>query len=122
VGSPFHANLHACALLTSRRYGRYLTEDAVGRPQLDQGKVAAAAKFDGKFVVITNDETLSAEDVAFGYNGGCIIQSCFRTMTRTGLEIRPMFHWTPRQIEAHVKLCVLALQMQRAAEIACGMP
>ena len=28
----------------------------------------------------------------------------------------------PRRIEAHVKLCVLALQMQRAAEIACGMP
>ncbi len=33
-----------------------------------------------------------------------------------------MFHWTPRRIEAHVKLCVLALQMQRAAEIACGLP
>jgi hypothetical protein len=33
-----------------------------------------------------------------------------------------MFHWTPRRIEAHVKLCVLALQMQRAAEIRCGLP
>jgi len=33
-----------------------------------------------------------------------------------------MFHWTPRRIEAHVKLRVLALRMQRAAEIACGIP
>lgn len=33
-----------------------------------------------------------------------------------------MFHWTPRRIEAHVKLCVLALQMQRAAEISCALP
>ena len=33
-----------------------------------------------------------------------------------------MFHWTSRWIEAHVKLCVLALQMQRAAEIRCGLP
>jgi hypothetical protein len=33
--------------------------------------------------------------------------------------VRPMFHWSPRRIEAHVKLCVLALQMQRAAEIRC---
>jgi hypothetical protein len=33
-----------------------------------------------------------------------------------------MFHWTPRRIEAHVKLCVLALQMQRAAEIRCQLP
>jgi hypothetical protein len=33
-----------------------------------------------------------------------------------------MFHWTPRRIVAHVKLCVLALMIQRAAEIATGMP
>jgi len=33
-----------------------------------------------------------------------------------------MFHWTARRIEAHVKLCVLALQMQRAAEIRCALP
>jgi hypothetical protein len=34
----------------------------------------------------------------------------------------PMFHWTPRRIEALVKLCALALQMQRAAEIRCALP
>jgi hypothetical protein len=33
-----------------------------------------------------------------------------------------MFHWTPRRIEAHVRLCVLALQVQRAAEIRCSLP
>ena len=43
-------------------------------------------------------------------------------MKQTGLQVRPMFHWTPRRIEAHVKLCVLALQMQRAAEIRCQLP
>lgn len=43
-------------------------------------------------------------------------------MKQTGLEVRPMFHWMPRRIEAHVKLCVLALQMQRAAEIRCSLP
>ena len=85
-------------------------------------RVKAAEKFDGKFVVITNDDTLSAEDVALGYKGGWIIESCFRRMKQTGLEVRPMFHWTPRRIEAHVRLCVLALQMQRAAEIRCALP
>src|SRR4051794_26069443 len=112
----------ACDLLASRRYGRYLTTDSTGRPRLDAAKVKAAAKFDGKFVVITNDDTLSAEDIALGYKGGWIIESCFRRMKQTGLEVRPMFHWTARRIEAHVKLCVLALQMQRAAEIRCGLP
>jgi hypothetical protein len=38
------------------------------------------------------------------------------------IGIRPMFHWTPRRIVAHVKLCVLALMIQRAAEIAAEAP
>jgi hypothetical protein len=107
----------ACKLMASRRYGRYLSEDERGRPRLDAAKVKAAEKFDGKFVVISNDDTLSAEDIALGYKGGWIIESCFRRMKQTGLQVRPMFHWTPRRIEAHVKLCVLALQVQRAAEM-----
>src|ERR1700722_236435 len=50
------------------------------------------------------------------------IESCFRRMKQTGLQVRPMFHWTSRRIEAHVKLCVLALQVQRAAEMRCQLP
>src|SRR5208283_4465262 len=111
----------ACALLTSRRYGRYLSKDWRGRPRLDAAKVKAAEKFDGKFVVISNDDTLSAEDIALGYKGAWIIESCFRRMKQTGLEVRPMFHWTPRRIDAHVKLCVLAPQMQRSAESRTGL-
>ena len=119
----------ACTLFASRRYGRYLATDYLGRPRLDPAKVKAAEKFKpapakagGKFVVITNDDTLSAEDVALGYKGAWIIESCFRRLKQTGLELRPMFHWSPRRIEAHVKLCILALQMQRAAEIRCAQP
>ncbi|MBV8868278.1 MAG: hypothetical protein JOY65_02510 [Acetobacteraceae bacterium] len=43
-------------------------------------------------------------------------------MKQTGLQVRPVFHWTARRVEAHVKLCVLALQMQRTAEIRTGLP
>ena len=43
-------------------------------------------------------------------------------MKQTGLQVRPMFHWTSRRIEAPVKLCVLALQVQRAAELRCQLP
>ena len=89
---------------------------------MDAAKVKAAEKFDGKFVVISNDDTLAAEDIALGYKGGWIIESCFRRIKQTGLQVRPMFHWTARRIEAHVKLCVLALQIQRAAEIRCQLP
>jgi hypothetical protein len=112
----------ACHLLASRRFARYLTTDASGRPRLDPAKVKAAERLDGKFVVTTNDDSLTAEDAALGYKGAWIIEACFRKLKRTGLAIRPIYHWSPRRIVAHVKLCVVALQIQRAAELRTGRP
>src|SRR5215204_371201 len=112
----------ACRLLASKRFGPYLSQDDHGRPYLDQGKIRRAEQLDGKFVLTTNDDTLSVTDIALGYKGMWIIESCFRKMKTTGLEVRPMFHWMPHRIMAHIKLCVLALMIQRAAEIATGLP
>ena len=41
-------------------------------------------------------------------------------MKTTGLRLRPVYHWTAHRITSHVKLCVLALLLQRAAEIRTG--
>ena len=112
----------ACRLVASKRFGPYLSIDGQGRPYIDRAKVRRAEQLDGKFVLTTNDDTLSAADIALGYKGMWIIEACFRRLKTTGLGIRPMFHWTPRRIVAHVKLCVLALMIQRAAEIATGAP
>jgi len=112
----------ACRLMASRRFGPYLSQDDHGRPYLDKAKIRRAEQLDGKFVLTTNDDTLSVADIALGYKGMWIIESCFRKMKTTGLEVRPMFHWMPQRITAHIKLCVLALMIQRAAEIATGLP
>ena len=32
----------------------------------------------------------------------------------------PMYHWVPRRIETHVRICVLALLIERVAELSCG--
>ena len=111
----------ACRLVASRRYGRYLTLDDEGRPFIDRDKLARAEHLDGKFVLTSNDDSLSVADIALGYKGMWIIEACFRRMKTTGLGIRPMFHWTPRRIAAHVRLCVLALMIQRAAELRSGL-
>lgn len=34
----------------------------------------------------------------------------------------PMYHWAARRIETHVKICVLALLIERVAERECGQP
>jgi hypothetical protein len=109
----------ACALMASRRFGRYLRMDAHGRLRLDAAKVAAEATSDGKFVVTTNDDTLDADDVALGYTSMTLIEGGFRQMKTTGLQTRPISHWRPHRIIAPVQLCVLALLLERAAESRC---
>jgi transposase len=70
-------------------------------------------------VVTTNDDPLDAADVALGYTSMTLIEGCFRRMKTTGLQTRPIYHWRPHRIIAHVKLCVLAVLLERAAESRC---
>lgn len=109
-------------LRASGRYGRYLTVDRSGRVHIDRPAVVDAARYDGKWVLLTNDDTLTAEEAARTYKGLLVIEQCFRTLKSTQIEMRPMFHWLPHRIEAHVKVCVLALLIERVAEHHCGRP
>jgi hypothetical protein len=108
----------ACALRASARYGRYLKDTDAGLV-LDREKVQGAERFDGKFVVHGNDDTLSAEDMALGYKQLQRVEQAWRDM-KSGLELRPVFHWAPHRIHAHVAITVLALLLERTAEHACA--
>lgn len=112
----------AIDLLASGRYKRYLTIDKKGRIRLDRSAVREAARLDGKWVLQTNDDTLTLEDAAAGYKGLLVIERCFRALKRTRIKMEPMYHWLPRRIEAHVKICVFALLIERVTEIQCRQP
>lgn len=107
-----------CALRASGRYGRYLTDSTQGL-KLDRQAIAAAERHDGKFIVHGNDDTLSAEDMALGYKQLQRVEQAWRDM-KSVLELRPVFHWAPHRIHAHVAITVLALLLERTAEHACG--
>jgi hypothetical protein len=116
--APLREGRHAartCALLTSERYRRYLRQTRRGLPRIDRAAVAAEAKLDGKWVITTNDDTLSAEDLALGYKQLLRVEQCWRVM-KSGLRMRPVHHWTTARITAHISLCVLALLLERLAE------
>jgi Transposase DDE domain len=117
--APGHTK-RACELVASRRYGRYLRRGPGGQLAIDQGAVTRAARMDGRYVLLTNDESLPPEDVGLGYKAMRIIEACFRRMKTTGLRLRPVYHWTAHRIVSPVKLCVLALLLERAAELRAG--
>jgi transposase len=110
------------AVRASQRTGPYLSVSASGELYVDGNKIEAAEKLDGKWVVMTNDDTLSTEEVATSYRAMAVIERCFRSLKSAQIEIRPMFHRANRRIEAHVKICVLSLLIQRIAERECKRP
>ena len=107
-----------CQLRASGRYGKYVKLGRGGRPEIDRAKVRAQERLDGKFVVHSNDDTLSAEDMALGYKQLQRVEEAWRTL-KSGLRLRPVYHWAPHRIHAHVALTVLALLLERVAEHAC---
>ena len=88
------------SLRTSARYGRLLKETKQGLA-IDRRAVTELARFDGKFVVHSNDDTLTAEDMALGYKQQQRVEEAWRTM-KSGLRMRPVFHWAPHRIHAHI--------------------
>jgi transposase len=112
----------AIDLLASGRYRRYLKIDNYGRIRLDRETIRQVLKYDGKWVLHTNDDTITVEDAAAGYKGLLVIERAFRTLKSTRIKMEPMYHWLPKRIEAHVKLCVFSLLIERVAELQCKQP
>jgi len=108
-----------CQLRASRRYGRYLRLTKGGLLRIDAAKRRAAEQLDGKFVVHSNDDSLTPADLALGYKQLQRVEEAWRTL-KSGLRVRPVYHWAVHRIHAHVALSVLALLLERVIEQACG--
>jgi len=108
-----------CQLLSSRRFGRYLRQTRGGLLRLDRAAIKDAERYDGKWVITSNDDTLTAEDLALGYKQLMRVEECWRQL-KSGLRMRPVYHYRPWRIQAHVSIAVLALLLERVAEIRAG--
>lgn len=108
-----------CALRASRRYGKYIRTVKSGSLRIDWGAVRRYEKYDGKFVVHSNDDTLSAEDMALGYKQLMRVEQAWRDL-KSVLKMRPVYHWAPHRIHAHVSLTFLSLLLERVAENGCA--
>jgi transposase len=109
----------ACELRTSARFGRYLREDESGKLSLDRAAIRDAERYDGKWVVTSNDDTLTPTDLALGYKQLMRVEQCWRQL-KSGLRLRPVYHYRPWRIHAHVTITVLGLLLERIIEIRTG--
>ena len=103
------------ALGTKPAFKRLLRQTPTGKLRVDRAAVATEAKLDGKFLLRTSDESLSATDIALGYKALYEAERGWRDLKST-IDMRPVYHRREDRIEAHVQLCWLALLLLRVAE------
>src|SRR6266566_2123578 len=115
LGAKKRAEL-AGQLRAKPSFARFLRETPSGKLRIDRARVATDAHFDGKFLLRTSDESLTAADIAEGYKGLYEAERGWRDLKST-LDLRPVYHYKQQRIEAHVQLCWLALLILRVAEI-----
>jgi hypothetical protein len=96
----------AKSLVGNRGFRRFLTveKEAVS---IDQAKVKAEARFDGKYVLRTNTE-LPAVEVVVQYKRLLLVEQFFRA-AKSLVDTRPIFHQWDATIKGHVFCSFLAL-------------
>jgi len=109
-----------CNVLLNKSMGRYVKELKSGKLKIDTAKIKQEEKLDGKYLLSTSDQHLSAEDIALGYKQLMEVERAFRTL-KGSLSLRPIYHSKDDRIRSHVLLCWLALLLIRIAEVETGM-
>lgn len=110
------AKPNARRLITNSGYLRYVEHaDSGGAFVLDDEKIATDAAWDGLHAIVTNDRTSSAKQLLVRYRRLWVIEESFRTL-KHGLAVRPIYHFKPERIAAHIALCYLAFALTRHAQ------
>jgi len=98
VGKHFHIEIGEASFSFSR----------------NEAAIAAEAALDGIYVLRTSltAEQADAATTVRAYKSLAHVERAFRSLKRTDVELRPVFHWTAPRVRAHVLLCMLAYYLE----------
>jgi transposase len=100
--------------INKRGYNKFLDISDNVQVSINRQKISDDEKWDGLKGYLTNTG-LDADEVCRQYNGLWVIENAYR-VTKGTLEMRPMFHFTPKRIEAHVCICFVAYKVYKELE------
>jgi transposase len=99
------------SLVGNKGYRKFLSGEGP-KFTIDEEQVKWEERFDGKWVLQTDLEELSSEEVALQYKQLWMVEEMFRTV-KTLLETRPIFHKCDETIRGHVFCSFLALLLRK---------
>jgi transposase len=100
--------------LSNHGYRKYLKVEGASRVSLNQDKIIDDSKWDGLHGVVTNSN-LDPVEVLSRYNELWNVEAAFR-VTKHDLKVRPIYHWKPRRVRAHIAICFVAYALVKHLE------
>lgn len=102
-------------LMGNYGYKKYINVKTDEKLELDQDKIEADQKWDGLHGVVTNAKDMSDQEALEYYNGLWQVEESFR-INKHDLKVRPIFHWKPERIKAHMAISFMAFTCVRNLE------
>jgi len=100
--------------INKRGYNKFLKIENNVTVSINYDKINEDAQWDGLKGYLTNTD-LAVEQIYTAYHNLWNMERAFR-IAKSKLEIRPMFHFTKKRIEAHICICFVALKVYKEFE------
>lgn len=100
--------------INKRGYNKFLTMDGDVKVTINHDLLKDDARWDGLKGYLTNAD-IPVADIYAAYHNLWHVEKAFR-ISKSKIEIRPMFHFTRRRIEAHICICFVALKVYKELE------
>ena len=97
--------------INKRGYNKFLSMDGEVKVAINYDRIADDSKWDGLKGYLTNTD-IPIQDVYTAYHNLWHVERAFR-IAKSKIEIRPMFHFTRKRIEAHICICFVALKVYK---------
>jgi len=94
---------------------RYLKLEGNANIVLNKEKIEAESKWDGLHGVITNSKTIDDMEIINQYCNLWQVENAFR-VTKHDLKVRPVYHWKPSRVKAHIAISFIAYTMVKHLE------
>jgi transposase len=82
---------------------------------IDEEKIKEDSVWDGLKGIITNNSELTNEELIAQYTNLWKVEESFR-ITKHDLKIRPIYHWKPSRVKAHLAISFMAYTLVRHLE------
>jgi transposase len=104
-------------VISNGGYKKYTTVKAGSLITINEEAVEVDAAWDGFHgIAVADSAKLSTEMALSRYRDLWHVEEAFRVAKST-LKTRPIFHWAPHRIQAHVLLCFINLFLERFLEL-----